>query len=131
MPFKCHCNNPWLVESMLKCFIVLPITMFHDLTLLPKHLHCLPKNPKKLPCCLKCLPRIMGNWRTPKLLDGFNYEPKGEDIGRRKSWGVLLGSQHFKGRGVCWSSEMGLRKLISNSLTHINLHKPNNKLVSA
>jgi hypothetical protein len=30
--------------------------------------------------------------RTPKLLDGLNYKFKGEDIGRRRSWGTLLGS---------------------------------------
>jgi hypothetical protein len=33
----------------------------------------------------------------PKLLDGFNYESKGEDNKKRKSWGALLGSQHFRG----------------------------------
>ncbi len=69
-------------------------------------------------------------WYTPKLLDGLNYEPKGEDIGRRRSWGALFSSQHFGGRGVCWSSEMGLGRLASNSLTHTNLQKPNNKLVN-
>jgi hypothetical protein len=71
------------------------------------------------------------NWRTPKLLDGFNYKSKGEDNGRRRNWGALPGSQHFAGRGVCWSFEMGLGRLISNSITHTDLHKPNNKLVSA
>ncbi len=40
-------------------------------------------------------------WRTPKLLDGLNFESKGEDNERRKSWGALLGSQHFGGRGAC------------------------------
>ncbi len=49
---------------------------------------------------------------------------KGEELG------VLLGSQHFGGRGACWSFEMGLGRLTSNSLTHTNLHKPNNKLVN-
>jgi hypothetical protein len=44
---------------------------------------------------------------------------------------MLPGLQHFKGRGACWSSEMGTRtsdKLINYS------HGPaqtNNKLVSA
>ncbi len=33
--------------------------------------------------------------------------------------------------GACWSSEMGLGRLTSNSIIHTNLHKPNNKLVSA
>jgi hypothetical protein len=35
---------------------------------------------------------------------------KGEDNGRRKSWGALLGSQHFGGRRACWSFGMGTRK---------------------
>jgi hypothetical protein len=44
----------------------------------------------------------------PKLLDGFNCESKGEN-NRRRSWGILLGSQHFEGKKACWSFEMGLR----------------------
>ncbi len=47
------------------------------------------------------------------------------------SWGVLLSSQHFGGRGACWRFGMGLRRLISNLITHRDLHKPNNKMVSA
>ncbi len=70
-------------------------------------------------------------WCTTKLLDGLNYESKGEDNGRKKSWGALLSSQHFGGRGACWSFEMGLVGLTSNSITHADMHKPTNKLVSA
>jgi hypothetical protein len=51
------------------------------------------------------------NWHTPKLFDGFNYESKNDDIERKRSWGMLLGSQHFKGRGVCWSFRMGTRRI--------------------
>jgi hypothetical protein len=40
-------------------------------------------------------------WRTPKLFDGLNCESKGEDNGRRTSWGALPGSQHFEGRRAC------------------------------
>ncbi len=47
----------------------------------------------------------------PKLLDGPNYESKGDDNERKSNWSALPGSQHFKGRGVCWSSEMGTRKI--------------------
>jgi hypothetical protein len=50
-------------------------------------------------------------WRTPKLFDGLNYESKGEDNERRRSWGVLLGSLHFEGSGACWSSRVGARKI--------------------
>jgi hypothetical protein len=32
---------------------------------------------------------------------------------------------------ACWSSGMGLARLISNSITDTHLQKPNNKLVSA
>jgi hypothetical protein len=44
---------------------------------------------------------------------GLNYESKDEDNGRRRRsiWGVLPDSQHFGGRGVCWSFGMGTRKI--------------------
>jgi len=42
----------------------------------------------------------------------------GENNRNVRSWGTLLGSQHFEGRGVCWSSGMGLGRMTSNhSLT--------------
>ncbi len=66
----------------------------------------------------------------PKLLDGLNCESKGEDNGRKKSLDALFDSQHFGGRRACWSFEMGLGRLTSNSITHTDLHKLNNKLVS-
>jgi hypothetical protein len=31
-----------------------------------------------------------------------------------KSWGTLLSSQHFGGKGTCWSSEMKLGRMTSN-----------------
>jgi hypothetical protein len=45
----------------------------------------------------------------PNSLGRFNYESKGENNRRIKSWGTLPGSQHFGGRGACWSSRMGTR----------------------
>jgi hypothetical protein len=68
-------------------------------------------------------------WCTLKLLDGLNCKSKAKNNERKRSWGTPPGSQHFKGRGVCWSSGMGLRRLIRKSLTHTNLHKPNNNLL--
>jgi hypothetical protein len=44
--------------------------------------------------------------------------PKGENNERTRSWGMFLSSQHFGGRGACWSSGMGIRrgdKQINNS----------------
>ncbi len=32
------------------------------------------------------------SWCTPKLLDGLNYKPNGEDNGRKRSWGTLTSS---------------------------------------
>jgi hypothetical protein len=32
---------------------------------------------------------------------------------------------------VCWSSKMGLGRLTNNSIIYMDLHKSNNKLVSA
>jgi hypothetical protein len=59
-----------------------------------------------------------------------NYcESKGEHR-KEKELGALLGSQHFKGKKVCQSSKMTLGRLKNNSITHMDLHKLNNKLVS-
>jgi hypothetical protein len=37
----------------------------------------------------------------PQTLDGLNCESKCDNNGRKRSWGALLGSQHFGGRKVC------------------------------
>jgi hypothetical protein len=51
---------------------------------------------KKMHRCLTTSKaQIILKWRTPKLLDGLDCESKGENIGMRRSWGALLGSQHF------------------------------------
>ncbi len=61
--------------------------------------------------CFVVIGHEIYSWCTPKFLDGLNCESKGEDIKRKRSWSVLLGWQHFKGRGACWSFEMGIRKI--------------------
>jgi hypothetical protein len=68
-------------------------------------------------------------WHTPKLFDGFNYESKGDY--NRRSCNVLPGSQHLGVEGRAATLGWGLRRLISNSIIHMDMHKPNNKLVSA
>jgi hypothetical protein len=54
--------------------------------------------------------------------------PKGERI---RNWGTVLGSQHFRGRGGIGVPGWGLGRMTSKLITHTNLHKLNNKLVSA
>jgi hypothetical protein len=49
----------------------------------------------------------------------------------KRSWGAFPSLQHFEGRRVCWSFEMGLRRMTSGSIIHTYMHKLNNKLVSA
>jgi hypothetical protein len=73
---------------------------------------------------------VQVSWRTPKLLDGFNYESKDENCERTRSWGAFPGSQHFGGKGAWWSFGMGLER-VTNEYIHMNLHKLNNKLASA
>jgi len=58
----------------------------------------------------------------PQAPYGFNYESKEEDNKKRRSWGALLGLQHFGGRGACWGFKMGIRRSISKSTTHTNLY---------
>jgi hypothetical protein len=72
---------------------------------------------------LSGLPNDRGRWSLhqvthPQAPYGPNCESKGEDNGRRKSWGTFPDSQHFEGRKACWSSGMGLGRMINNqSLT--------------
>jgi hypothetical protein len=56
---------------------------------------------------------------------------QGENTRRKRSWGALFGSQHFEGKGHVGALVWGLGRLTSNSITHMDLHKPNNKLVKA
>jgi hypothetical protein len=56
------------------------------------------------------MPKIGTNWRTLKLFDGLNRKSKDENNGRR-NWGTLPGSQHFGGKGVCWSFGMGTKMI--------------------
>jgi hypothetical protein len=37
--------------------------------------------------------------------------PKMKTTKRKKNWGALLDSQHFGGRGACWSFRMGIREI--------------------
>jgi hypothetical protein len=67
----------------------------------------------------------------PKLFDGFNCESKGENNGRKMSWGSLLGSKHFGVERHAKVSGWRLGRVISKLITHTNMYKPNNELVSA
>jgi hypothetical protein len=52
-----------------------------------------------------------GSVTHPQAPRWTHYKSKGEYSERRKSWGALPNSLHFGGRGVCWSSGMGTRKI--------------------
>jgi hypothetical protein len=56
---------------------------------------------------------------------------KGENSGRIRSWGMFSGSQHFGVKGHARALGWGLRRVTSKSITHVDLHKLNNKLVNA
>jgi hypothetical protein len=71
------------------------------------------------------------HWHTPKFLDGLNYEFEGENIIKKRSWNALRNSQHFRDRGACWSFGMRLGRVTSKSIIHMDMHKLNNKLVTA
>ncbi len=43
---------------------------------------------------------------------------------------MFLGSQHFGVEGHAGALKRGLGRLTSKSIIHMDLHKPNNKLVS-
>jgi hypothetical protein len=73
----------------------------------------------------------MCQWRTPQFFDGFNCESKGENNRRRTSWAHSLARNisGVEGRVGVLGWELG--RLTSNLVTHMDLHKPNNKLVNA
>jgi len=57
--------------------------------------------------------------------------PKGENNKRVRSWGTFPSLQHFGVKGHVEIPGWELKRVTSNSITHTNLHKPNNKLVNA
>ncbi len=70
-------------------------------------------------------------WCTPKFLDGLNYEFKDENNGKKMSWAHSLARNTSEVEGCARAPGWGLRRLKSNSITHMDLHKPNNNVVSA
>ncbi len=66
-----------------------------------------------------------------ELLDGFNYESKGEDSGKKRSWVHSLAHNTSKVEGHVGALGWGLGRLTSKSITYMALRKPNNKLVIA
>ncbi len=52
----------------------------------------------------------MNLFDTPsRSLKDSNESPKVENNERKRSWDLFPNSQHFEGRGACWSSKMGTR----------------------
>ncbi len=67
----------------------------------------------------------------PKLLDGLTASPK---VNTMKGEGVgacSLTHNTSRVEGYAGALGWGLRRLTSNSIIHTDLHKSNNKLVSA
>ncbi len=71
----------------------------------------------------------MYGWRTPKLFDRLNYKSKGEN---NEKLGVRVHSLvHNTSRveGGVGALGCGLGWVTSKSIIHMDLHKPNNKLM--
>ncbi len=54
------------------------------------------------------MPKV-GDTLLNSLMDSIT-NPTGENNRRIRSWGTLFGSRHLRGKGACWSSEMGTRE---------------------
>jgi hypothetical protein len=76
-------------------------------------------------------PTFVVPWHTPKLLDRFKCESKGENNGRIRSWVRFLACNTSKIEGRARALKWGLGQVISESIIHTDLHKPNNKLICA
>jgi hypothetical protein len=73
---------------------------------------------------------ISGNDAPPSSLMDSTVNPKVKTSERKGVKPRSLARSTSGVEGACWSSEIKLRRLTSNSITHTGLHKPNNKLVS-
>jgi hypothetical protein len=70
-------------------------------------------------------------WRTPTFLERLKCKSESENNIRIRNWGTFPNSQHFGGGRCVKASRWELGWMISRSIIHMNLHIPNNKLVSA
>jgi len=74
---------------------------------------------------------LIHNWRTFKLLDRLNYE---STVKMEEGWGVgvhSLARNTSRVKGRAGAPKWGLKQKTIKSIIHTNLHKSNNKLVSA
>jgi hypothetical protein len=69
-------------------------------------------------------------WRTPKLLDKLNCKSKVKIVEGSRVGAHSLVRSTFGVEGHAKAPRWGLRKVTSNSIIHMDLHKPNDKLVS-
>ncbi len=67
----------------------------------------------------------------PKLLDGLIASPKVKTMEREGVGARSLAHNTLGVEGRVGASKWGLKNLTSNSITHMDLHKSNNKLVNA
>ncbi len=70
------------------------------------------------------------HWHTPKLLNGLKLESKLKTSEKQGVGAHSLACNTLKGRGACWSSEMGLRRVTSINYSH-GLAQNQHKVVSA
>jgi hypothetical protein len=115
--------NPWVVLTMICCNASVPyvLSTCHVITCVHHVVNVLCViNVYHVFVFIMCLTRS----QTQMWVWGENNE-------KLRSWGMISGSQHFGGRGACWSFRMGLGRMIRNHSLTWACAKPNNKLVSA
>ncbi len=71
------------------------------------------------------------NWRSVKLLDKFNYEFKMKTTEGQEVGVCSLAHNTSRVKRRVETPRWGLGWVTSRSIIHTDLHKPNNKLVSA
>jgi hypothetical protein len=70
-------------------------------------------------------------WCTPKFLDGLTASPKVKIVEGEGVGACSMARNASKVEGCAWAPGWGLGRLTRNSITHMDLHKPNSKLVNA
>jgi hypothetical protein len=66
----------------------------------------------------------------PILFERLKCESESENI-KKRSWGMFPSLQHFGVEGRVGALKWGLERATNESIIHMDLQKPNNKLVNA
>jgi hypothetical protein len=145
-PFLMGKSTSWPINVSRLCKPCLPCYLFKDWSLVCFYVYVFCSFFEKTPWANKLTEtmeikglKILWNVKTwwvfidapPTPLTDSIVSPKGENNRRTKSWAHSLSHNILEVEGRARVPRWGLGRVTSKSITHTDLHKPNNKLISA